>query len=69
MQCVETAEEIRGRVLEAARDIPPGQPGTCGDRGFSQFSDEASTSREITFEKIRARVRGTQRAAEVLGEE
>ncbi|NEE06556.1 5-methyltetrahydropteroyltriglutamate--homocysteine methyltransferase, partial [Streptomyces sp. SID7499] len=41
--------------------------GTCDDCGFSPFADDASTSREIAFAKIDARVRGTALAAEALG--
>lgn len=64
---VETAEEVRDRVLEAAEFIPPGQLGTCDDCGFSPFGDDVSTSRDTAFAKIEARVRGTQLAAEQLG--
>ena len=34
--------------------------------GFAPFADDASTSREIAFEKIRARVAGTALAAREL---
>src|SRR5581483_4844559 len=64
---VETPEEVRDRVLEAARFIPVEQLGTCDDCGFSPFSDDTTTSRETAFEKIRARVEGTAMAAEILG--
>ena len=64
---IETPEEVKGRVLEAASYIPVGQLGTCDDCGFSPFSDDTTTSRETAFEKIRARVRGTELAAEILG--
>jgi 5-methyltetrahydropteroyltriglutamate--homocysteine methyltransferase len=64
---VETPEEVRDRVLEAARYIPVGQLGTCDDCGFSPFSDDTTTSRETAFEKIRARVAGTALASERLG--
>jgi 5-methyltetrahydropteroyltriglutamate--homocysteine methyltransferase len=64
---IETAEEVRDRVLEAARFIPIEQLGTTDDCGFAPFSDDTSTSREIAFAKIRARVRGTALAAEELG--
>src|ERR1700760_3561250 len=37
---------------------------TTDDCGFSPFADDLSTSRDIAFEKIRARVEGT-RLAEV----
>jgi 5-methyltetrahydropteroyltriglutamate--homocysteine methyltransferase len=64
---VETPEEVRDRVLEAARYIPVEQLGTCDDCGFSPFSDDTTTSRDTAFAKIVARVRGTALAAEVLG--
>jgi len=64
---VETAEEVRDRVLEAAGTIPVAQLGTCDDCGFSPFSDDTSTTRETAFAKIRARVEGTALAALKLG--
>jgi 5-methyltetrahydropteroyltriglutamate--homocysteine methyltransferase len=63
---VETAEEVRDRVLEAAEYIPPGQLGTTDDCGFAPFFDNTSTSRDTAFAKIRARVRGTALAENVL---
>jgi 5-methyltetrahydropteroyltriglutamate--homocysteine methyltransferase len=64
---VDTAEEVRDRVLEAAKYIPLEQLGTTDDCGFSPFSDDTSTTRETAFSKIRARVEGTQLAEQVLG--
>jgi 5-methyltetrahydropteroyltriglutamate--homocysteine methyltransferase len=64
---VETAEEVRERVLEAAQYIPIEQLGTTDDCGFSPFSDDTSTTRDTAFAKIRARVLGTSLAAETLG--
>jgi 5-methyltetrahydropteroyltriglutamate--homocysteine methyltransferase len=64
---IETAEEVRDRVLEAARFIPLEQLGTTDDCGFAPFSDDTSTSRETAFAKIRARVAGTALAAAELG--
>lgn len=64
---VETPEEVRDRVLEAAKYIPIDQLGTTDDCGFSPFSDDTSTTRETAFAKIRARVEGTQLAEKVLG--
>lgn len=63
---VETPEEVRDLVLEAARYIPLDQLGTTDDCGFSPFSDDTSTSRDMAFAKIRARVEGTALACEVL---
>jgi 5-methyltetrahydropteroyltriglutamate--homocysteine methyltransferase len=64
---VETPEEVRDRVLEAAEHIPVGQLGTCDDCGFSPFCDDVTTTRDTAFEKIRARVAGTALAAERIG--
>ena len=63
---VETAEEVRDRVLEALDYIPLEQLGTTDDCGFAPFSDDTSTSREVAFAKIRARVMGTALAGERL---
>jgi 5-methyltetrahydropteroyltriglutamate--homocysteine methyltransferase len=57
---------VRDRVLEAAEYIPPGQLGTTDDCGFAPFFDNTSTSRDTAFAKIRARVRGTALAENVL---
>src|SRR6185437_11390294 len=64
---IETPEEVRDRVLEAAEYIPVEQLGTTDDCGFSPFCDDTSTTRETAFTKIRARVVGTALAAETLG--
>ena len=64
---VETPEEVRDRVLEAAQYIPLAQLGTTDDCGFSPFCDDTSTSRETAFAKISARVKGTALAAQILG--
>jgi 5-methyltetrahydropteroyltriglutamate--homocysteine methyltransferase len=64
---IETAEEVRDRVLEAARYIPLDQLGTTDDCGFAPFSDDRSTSRDTAFAKIRARVEGTALASRELG--
>ncbi len=64
---VETAEEVRDRVLAAARHIPVDRLGTCDDCGFSPFADDTSTSRETAFAKIKARIDGTKLAAAELG--
>ncbi|MDB5351019.1 MAG: 5-methyltetrahydropteroyltriglutamate--homocysteine methyltransferase [Planctomycetota bacterium] len=64
---LETPEEIRDRVLEAARYIPVEQLGTTDDCGFSPFCDDTSTTRDLAFAKIRARVLGTALASEQLG--
>jgi 5-methyltetrahydropteroyltriglutamate--homocysteine methyltransferase len=64
---IETPEEIRDRILEAAKYIPVEQLGTTDDCDFSPFSDDTSTSRDTAFAKIRARVLGTALAAEMIG--
>ena len=64
---IETAEEVRDRILEAAQFIPLAQLGTTDDCGFSPFSDDISTTRETAFAKIRARVTGTELAGKLLG--
>jgi 5-methyltetrahydropteroyltriglutamate--homocysteine methyltransferase len=64
---VDTPEEVRDRVLQAARYIPLDQLGTTDDCGFAPFSDDTSTTRETAFAKIRARVEGTYLAEQVLG--
>jgi 5-methyltetrahydropteroyltriglutamate--homocysteine methyltransferase len=63
---VETPAEVRDRVLRAAKYLPAPFLGTTDDCGFAPFADDASTSREIAFQKIRARVEGTKLAAERL---
>lgn len=64
---IDTPEEVRDRILEAAEYIPVAQLGTTDDCGFSPFSDDTSTPRETAFAKIRARVLGTELAGEILG--
>jgi 5-methyltetrahydropteroyltriglutamate--homocysteine methyltransferase len=65
---IDTPEEVRDRVLEAAEFIPLAQLGTTDDCGFSPFSDDTSTSRDTAFAKIEARVIGTRLASEKLGQ-
>src|SRR5712664_1905994 len=64
---IETAEEVRDRVLEASEYIPIEQLGTTDDCGFSPFSDDTSTNRDTAFAKIGARVMGTELAEELIG--
>src|SRR6202158_531784 len=64
---IETAEEVRDRVLEACEYIPLEQLGTTDDCGFSPFSDATPTSRDTAFAKIRARVLGTKLAEDLIG--
>ena len=64
---VESAEQVRDRVLEAADVLPLDRLGTTDDCGFSPFADDTSTSRDVAFAKIGARVDGTRLACERLG--
>jgi 5-methyltetrahydropteroyltriglutamate--homocysteine methyltransferase len=64
---LDTPEEVRDRILEAAKYIPIEQLGTTDDCGFSPFSDDTSTPRDTAFAKIQARVLGTALAAEMIG--
>src|SRR5450432_3033936 len=63
---VETPEEIRDVILEAAEMISPEQLGTTDDCGFSPFADDMSTSRGTAFAKIKSRIEGTKLAEEKL---
>jgi 5-methyltetrahydropteroyltriglutamate--homocysteine methyltransferase len=63
---IDTPEEVRDRVLEAAKYIPIEQMGTTDDCGYAPFSDDTSTSRDTAFAKIRARVEGTALAADLI---
>jgi 5-methyltetrahydropteroyltriglutamate--homocysteine methyltransferase len=62
----ETERQVCDRVLLAAKYIPVSSLGTTDDCGFAPFADDASTSRDIAFQKIRARVAGTALAAREL---
>jgi methionine synthase II (cobalamin-independent) len=64
---IEAPEQVRDRVLEAAKFIDPALLGSTDDCGFSPFGDDTSTSRDTAFAKIRARVAGTQMASRALG--
>jgi 5-methyltetrahydropteroyltriglutamate--homocysteine methyltransferase len=64
---VETPEDVRNRIIEAARYIDPAHLGTTDDCGFSPFGDDTSTSRDTAFAKIRSRVLGTEMASAELG--
>lgn len=64
---LETPEEVRDRVLEAAKSIPLDRLGTTDDCGFAPFADDTSTARDVAFAKIEARVAGTALAARQLG--
>jgi len=63
---VETPDLVRDRVLRAAQYLPVSQLGTTDDCGFAPFADDVSTSRDVAFAKICARVEGTAQAVEEL---
>ena len=64
---VESPEEVRDLILEAAEIIPVGRLGTTDDCGFSPFADDVSTARETAFAKIKSRIQGTALAEKKLG--
>jgi 5-methyltetrahydropteroyltriglutamate--homocysteine methyltransferase len=64
---VETPAQVRERILEAASILPIRQLGTTDDCGFAPFADDTSTARDLAFNKIRARVEGTELASRELG--
>lgn len=63
---VESVEEIRDRILEAAKYIPAEQLGTTDNSGFCPFASKPFIDRDTAFAKIRARVEGTALASEIL---
>lgn len=63
---IETAKEIKERILEATKYIRPENLGTTDDCGFSPFCDDVSTSRDTAFAKISNRVEGNTLASQVL---
>jgi len=71
---VETAEEVCADLVLASKYIPTVRLGSTDDCGFSPFSIDVKpkhgspdAARDIAFEKIAARVKGTQMASEELG--
>jgi 5-methyltetrahydropteroyltriglutamate--homocysteine methyltransferase len=64
---VESPDDVRDQILEAAQLLPVSSLGTTDDCGFSPFADDTSTSRDVAFDKVRARVEGTRLASERLG--
>jgi len=63
---IETPEEVRDRIFEALEYIDAAHLGTTDDCGFSPFGDDTSTSRDVAFAKIAARVQGTEMASATL---
>ncbi len=71
---VETPEEVRDRLLLAAKYIPPERLGATDDCGFSPFSRDVKPkhgspdfARDVAMEKIAARLEGARMASEALG--
>ena len=70
---VESPEEVCEQLVTAAKHIPKEQLGSTDDCGFSPFSIDVKPNhgspefaRDVAFEKIANRVRGTRMAAETL---
>ncbi|MGI8638719.1 MAG: 5-methyltetrahydropteroyltriglutamate--homocysteine methyltransferase [Pyrinomonadaceae bacterium] len=71
---VETPEQVRDYLVTAAKYIPVERLGSTDDCGFSPFSIDVKpkhgspdVARDIAFQKIESRVKGTQMASEELG--
>ncbi|MDQ3686224.1 MAG: hypothetical protein M3430_11590, partial [Acidobacteriota bacterium] len=71
---VETPEQVRDDLLTAAKHIPVERLGSTDDCGFSPFSIDVKpkhgspdVARDIAFQKIESRVKGTAMASEQLG--
>ncbi|MGI8695501.1 MAG: 5-methyltetrahydropteroyltriglutamate--homocysteine methyltransferase [Mycobacteriales bacterium] len=71
---VETADEVTEALTTAANYIPKEQLGSTDDCGFSPFSIDVKPkhgspdfARDVAFQKITARVQGTENASEALG--
>ncbi|WP_414654909.1 hypothetical protein [Iamia sp.] len=71
---VETAEGVRDALVTAANFIPKERLGATDDCGFSPFSVDLKPkhgspdfARDVAFQKITARVQGTEMASEALG--
>ena len=63
---IESAQQVRDRVLLAAEYLDPHRLGTTDDAGFAPFFDDDSVSRATAFAKLRARVEGTRLASALL---
>ncbi|HUQ77503.1 MAG TPA: hypothetical protein VM427_01355 [Patescibacteria group bacterium] len=71
---IETAEQVRDRLVRAARHIPIERLGATDDCGFSPFSRDLKpahgspdVARDVAIEKITNRVQGARLASEALG--
>ena len=65
---VETVEQVRDRILLAAKYIPLDQLGSTDDCGFAPFNDNEFITRDKAYEKIRIRIEGTKLAEEFLNQ-
>jgi methionine synthase II (cobalamin-independent) len=70
---VEEAEEVAGALMTASKYIPVDRLGSTDDCGFSPFSIDKKpkhgspdAARDIAFQKIAARVKGTAMASDKL---
>lgn len=63
---IETPQQVCDRVIMAAKVIPMENFGTTDDCGFSPFCDDASTSRDTAFSKIKSRIEGTALAEQII---
>ena len=71
---VETAEEVKDRLVTAAKYIPIERLGATDDCGFSPFSRDLKPAhgspdfaRDVAMQKISARIEGARMASEELG--
>ncbi|MEJ7788242.1 MAG: hypothetical protein WKF29_00035 [Thermoleophilaceae bacterium] len=71
---VETAEEVKDRLVTAAKYIPVERLGATDDCGFSPFSRDLKPAhgspdfaRDVAMQKISARIEGARMASEELG--
>ena len=71
---VESAEEVRDQLVTAAKYIDKMQIGATDDCGFSPFSIDVKPNhgspdyaRDVAFQKMENRIKGTIMAAEALG--
>jgi methionine synthase II (cobalamin-independent) len=71
---VETAEEVCDAIMTASKHIPKHRLGSTDDCGFSPFSIDVKPkhgspdlARDIAFQKITSRVKGTKMAEQTLG--
>ena len=70
---IETPEQVRDDLLLAAKYIPVDRLGSTDDCGFSPFSIDVKPkhgspdfARDVAFQKIESRIKGTQMASEEL---